>query len=166
MTGFETIEDLVRTVSLVDIRILEDSAKVLPRPEGGDEDVPANNPELNFKTAVWTEARHMKFRFKLDFVFDFAEYVSDIESVYEVAEDAPSVADTPREIIQDFAERIAFMATYPHVRAAVFASAGRLGLTRPLLPLIRPSEIKSGGLLTPEEFDADFGTPTPPDNEA
>jgi hypothetical protein len=161
VAGFQTIEDLVAGVSLVDMRILEDSVRVLSRSTSDTEDETAegagNKPEMHFRVMVRTEPQTMRFRYRLSFTFESAEYVSDIESVYEVPEGESTVTETDRAIVQDFSERVAFMATYPHARAAVFAAAGRLGLTRPLLPLIRPSEVQRGDILTPEELGNEFG---------
>ena len=98
------------------------------------------------------------FRFRLQLEIDDVEYVSDIEAIYEVPHDGPTINETSRDIVQDFADRVAFMAVYPYVRTAIHGASGRLGASRPVLPIIRQGQFAGGEqTLSPEELEETFG---------
>lgn len=158
MTGFKSIEELVAVVELEDLLVWEDSARRrMPTPEAeagqtsGDED-------FGFKLAVRLEDFTAGFRFQLKLEVEHVKYVTDIEAVYKVPKEGPSIAQTDRAIVSDFAERVAFMSVYPYSRTAVHGASGRLGVSRPMLPVVRPGQVSgSQEELSPEELKEAFG---------
>jgi hypothetical protein len=97
------------------------------------------------------EARH-RFRFRTTFTDQSAEYVADCEVVYILSEDV----DVAESVSMEFAERVAFMAVYPYLRASISSSAARLGLPIPLLGIVRQGEFQSGEKMTQEQVQQEF----------
>lgn len=97
------------------------------------------------------EARH-RFRFRTTFTDRNAEYVADCEIVYILSENV----DVTEGVSMEFAERVAFMAVYPYLRASISSSAARLGLPIPLLGIVRQGEFQSGERMTQEQAQQEF----------
>lgn len=114
-----------------------------------DQQFPLRNDSFGF----FYEDQEMHFRFRSVFADRQAEYVADVEVVYRT-EDMLVFDDT---IHREFAERVAFMAVYPFIRASVFASAGRLNLPAPILGMVRQGEFSLGERLTEDQALTAFG---------
>ncbi|MBM4468150.1 hypothetical protein GS502_01265 [Rhodococcus hoagii] len=66
------------------------------------------------------------------------EYVADVSAVFTLSEPVELSPDVTRE----FAEKVGVMAVYPYVRESMTQSGAKLGLDRPVLPLLRAGDVK------------------------
>lgn len=65
-------------------------------------------------------------------------YTADAEAIFAL--EKPAEIDPSTR--QEFIERVAMMAVYPYLRAAIADIATRLSLRRPVLSLLRPGDLK------------------------
>ncbi|MGB2951297.1 MAG: hypothetical protein WBB62_16745 [Rhodococcus sp. (in: high G+C Gram-positive bacteria)] len=68
------------------------------------------------------------------------QYVSDASAVFSLSE--PS--DIDEDTVRIFAEKVGVMAVYPYIRESITQGGARLGLERPILPLLRAGDVKLG----------------------
>ncbi len=127
------ISDLMEIVALSEIRPFELSARV-----SGPPSEEQNDPklEMEYSEHVTEEEIHTRFRFVV--TTDDANYQADIASIFNLA--TPCTID--RLVLNDFAERVGFMAAFPYLRESLTASAARLGRKAPLIGLMRPGDLK------------------------
>jgi hypothetical protein len=87
------------------------------------------------------------------FTDERAEFVTDAEIIYTAEEDI-NVTDA---VQREFAERVAFMAVYPFIRASIHGSATRLNVPAPVLGMVRQGEFSLGDQMDEETVEATFG---------
>ncbi|MCB9441225.1 MAG: hypothetical protein H6523_13370 [Mycolicibacterium sp.] len=80
-------------------------------------------------------------------------YVADAEGTFRLS----AIVTVDESVLLDFVERVGVMVIYPYLRAAVSDSAGRIGRKSPVLPLLRPGQVK----LRPSEPEDDETSESP-----
>ena len=129
----DTIEELVRLVSLSEVRPYEFSGRATAAPSETDED-----PVVAFEYAEGHSNTVLEDRFRFHVTTADAEYLADVAAIYTLEEPA----EVPAAVRADFAERIGFMTVFPFLRESLFNSATRLGRRPPLVNLMRPGDFK------------------------
>lgn len=148
----ESIEELVQVLDLVDVTFVEERARLVVRGDDeANEDWPSHVNQLSITPSK--DKTGIRFRFRYVLGQPDVEYVADLRVEY--------VAEQPFEVSQeiklDFASRVAFMTTYPFIRASIFGSATRLGQPAPILGLVRQGEFEVGSSMSEDEVrDAFF----------
>ena len=148
------VADVVELVNLVDIGnvvVYEERARRVAWSE--EELADLEFPFTTNSLGMIADEHHLRYRFRSIFTDESAEYAADVEIDY-VSEQAIGV--TP-EVQREFAERVAFMAVYPFIRASIFGSASRLGMKAPVLGIVRQGEFALGDNLTEAELQTAFG---------
>lgn len=143
------IHELLAASELTEVRIWEERARRLHEAR---DDAHPGEPELHITTAIASADGALHYRFRVLVDDHAARYVADIESVYALDGFVPEAV--PEELRREFAEKVAFMATYAHARASILGSAGRLGLRAIVMPLVRLGEFKVGDPLPREKVQA------------
>jgi hypothetical protein len=144
------IHEFVTVVELVNVFVHEERARRL---HWTDEELSS----LEFPTAtnslgVAVNELERRFRFRSRYTDQNGEYVADFEAIYVL----PEVVDVHQDILNEFAERVAFMTIYPYLRASIYASAARLGLPIPVLGIVRQGEFESGNVMTADQIQQEF----------
>ncbi len=127
------IHALMELVSLQEIRYFELKGAVTGPPS--DE---AADPELLMEYSEYVDDESIHCRFRFTVKTSDAEFVSDIASVFETSK--PVKVD--RIVLNDFAERVGFMAAFPYLRESLTTTASRMGRRAPLIGLMRPGDLK------------------------
>lgn len=133
-TKIKSIEEFVLAIELSDVIVHEERARLIYWDDA--ERAAMAFPLTNTSLGMRNSDNSFSFRFRIIFADDEAEYVADHEIVYTTSESF-SVA---REILIEFSQRVAFMATYPFLRSSIFSSASRLNRPTPILGLVRQGE--------------------------
>jgi hypothetical protein len=147
----DEIVDFVQLVDIGNVIIHEERGRRIEWNE--DEKASREFPFSNNSLGLIVENRSFHYRFRAISTDEYAEYVTDVEIVYVTERD---VRATER-LLTEFAERVAFMAVYPFIRASIYGSATRLGLPAPVLSIIRQGEFTLGVQLTDEQLHESFG---------
>ena len=147
----EEIGELVQLVDIEDILIWEERARRVVWTE--EEKAERSFPVIRNSLGVQNDAERMRYRFRSVFSDENAEYVADAEITYL----SPEPIQTTAELRSEFAERVAFMAIYPFVRASIHGSAARLNLPAPVLSIVRQGEFSLGEPLSVDEAREEFG---------
>lgn len=145
----ETIEELLEILSLVAMKPFEHSALLTEQPEttdpsGQPKEAPADTGDagptadtsLGFSDYLSETEMHLRFRLQVKHAG--ATYVADIASVYLMSE--PIALN--RSVLIEFAERVGIMSVFPYLRESISTSAARMGLTAPLVGLLRPGDFR------------------------
>ncbi|MGD8168545.1 hypothetical protein ACEXOS_015090 [Herbiconiux sp. P16] len=146
---FDEIVAFLDAADLTDITVYEERARRIMRSED-DGQVPGPSVAM----AVNVSENEVRYRFRMVLADDTSEYVADIETLYVVPE--ADVVEVTVELQQEFAQRVAYMAAYPFLRASIFGGASRLGTARPVLGLARQDEFEPGEKMTQDEIAATF----------
>ena len=101
-------------------------------------------PDIDLEYSQQLLPNELHARFKLTFKEPDAMYVADMAAVYSFAEEL----EIAEEVVIDFAERVAFMTTFPFLRESVATTAARMQRNVPTLGIMRPGDFKIG---TPDE---------------
>jgi hypothetical protein len=145
------IHELLSLVDLADMIVFEERGR---RIEWTDEEVAKHDfPMTSNSLGISSAGSAHYFRFRIVFTDRGAEYVADFCAQYDVSEDV-SVSD---EIATDFAERVAFMATYPFLRASIYGSASRLNQPVPILGLVKLGDFRVGETMPDSDVNEAFG---------
>lgn len=147
----DDIHEFLQLVDLDDIVVYEERARRVAWTEAQLE---AGLPEPSMSLGVNQSDEGVRFRFRMVLVNDVAEYVADFESVYKAVGEETVTAS--KRLQQEFAQRVAFMAVYPFLRASIFGSASRLGAPRPVLGLVRQDQFEAGNELQDDEVQELF----------
>lgn len=149
-TAVQDIHDLVEIVSLDNVVANEERARRIKwtPDELEDREFPEYTNSFGYAAVGGT----MHFRFRAVFSDKEGEYIADYTVVYSV----PGEADFPTELTGEFAERVAFMAVYPYLRASIFGSATRLGLPVPVLGIVKQGDFGAGETMSEEEVREAF----------
>lgn len=148
---FEEILDFLGAVDLKDIVVHKERAR---RVAWDSDQIARGLPAPDIRMGVNVSGNTARFRFRMVFVDENAEYDADFEAAYSAADETDIAVND--SLKQDFAQRVAFMAVYPFIRASVFGGASRLGTPRPVLGIVRQGEFEAGEVLTPEDVRATF----------
>jgi hypothetical protein len=149
-TSITTIEDFVSKVTLEDVICFEDRARAINWTE---EQLKGRSlPEVDNSLGVMTKAGSVLYRFRVVYADVEAEYVADWGAQYTW----PASEDVSPDVLQEFAERVAFFTTYPFLRASVYGSASRLNKPIPVLPIILQGQFERGEEMSPEQVAATF----------
>lgn len=145
------IHELLTLVDIADLIFHEERGRRIVRT---DEDLASLELPMTVNSlGTRAESTMIRFRFRTVFSDVVAEYVADAEIVYESSEEVT----VGEELQREFAERVAFMALYPFLRASVNGSAMRLGLPAPLLGIVRQGEFEFGDKMSEQEVVEAFG---------
>ncbi|MFZ4894247.1 hypothetical protein ACL9RL_07345 [Plantibacter sp. Mn2098] len=138
-------------VGLADVVVHEERARriVWTEEESAETEFPLTDNSL----ATQVDGPILRFRFRMIFADQNAEFVADIEAAYE-ADEAVLLSES---LTAEFASRVAFMAVYPFLRSSIFYSAHRLGLPAPLLAMVKQGEFAVGDNMSPEQVQLTFG---------
>ncbi|MFE4468913.1 hypothetical protein ACFRFH_08850 [Leifsonia sp. NPDC056824] len=147
----EDVHALVAAVNLTDIVLHEERGRRIYWTD-------SQRDELKFpitanSLGMREEGPEVRFRFRSVFSDERAEFVADVEAVYS----ADQEITVDEAVIREFAERVAFMAAYPFIRASIYSSASRLNVPAPVLGMVRQGEFSLGEKLTEDESQAAFG---------
>lgn len=142
--------DFLHAVELSDVVIHEERGRRVywSEEDAADHEFPLTKNSL----ATTNDGSDFRFRFRMVFVDERAEYVTDVEVVYS----SENRVELAPHVVPDFASRVAFMAAYPFMRASIFATASRLGMPAPILALVRQGEFSLGESLAPEDLESQF----------
>lgn len=159
----EDVVELVDIVNLENIYLFEERARRITHTTIDDEAVGNGEPivtnVLNISDMESDNNEHaIGFRFRL--VFDDRggnEFVADAQAIYGL----PEKCDISQDIRKEFAERVAFFAVYPYLRASIQMSASRMGVPAPVLAIVRSGEFKLGDKLAEESGELLFNDNAP-----
>lgn len=149
--SFQDINDLVAAVQVDDIVVHEERARRIVWPDVEDFELPEPSLALGFRK----DGNSLRYRFRVVVAAEQAEYVADFEGVYSVPDVDEVLLD--QSLIQEFAGRVALMAVYPFIRVSIFAGAGRLGLDRPVMSIIKQGDFQPGATMSEDDVRATFG---------
>ncbi len=155
MTTAGTIADakaLLAICELTGIRFWEESVR-RERVEPSEADK-TRDAEMRISTTIGASETELGFRFRLNLDDATAKYVCDIETIFTLTDHPAS--EVSEEVRREFAEKVAFMVAFSHMRASILGSAGRVGLRQPVLPLSRLGEFSLGDPMSPEAVDEAF----------
>lgn len=152
------VVDLVEKVELSDVFLFEERGRRI------DETRSDGDAEPRIANVMSAGERHdddehgLGFRFRI--VFDDREgneFVSDFQARYVL----PGPFEVEEAVRIEFAERVAFFAVYPYLRASIQMTAARMGVPAPVLSMVRAGEFKLGGQMTDEDVEVSFRDRTP-----
>lgn len=156
MTAIVDIHELVARIDIVDFVVHEERARRVVWPEG----TAPEGPQSTLRLAIRLDGSQIGFRFKLTLADPVAEYVADIEAVYQVEDDESGAPELRSDLVKDFAGRVAFMAVYPYLRTTVFSAAGRLGMPAPVMGIVRQGQFEAGVEMDMQEAEEQFNDTT------
>lgn len=159
----EDVIELVNIVSLDDIYVYEERGRRIIETATDQDPSDASDPTitnvLNVSDMVANDGSYaLGFRFRL--VFDDRignEFVADVQARYGL----PGKCEVSADIRTEFAERVAFFAVYPYLRASIQMSASRMSAPAPVLAIVRNGEFKLGEQLPQEVGRAQFNDTAP-----
>lgn len=94
--------------------------------------------QANIAVSVRTEPAWLETRCRLTLATDDATLVVDRSAIF--THRAPiEASDTA---IREFVERVGVMSVYPYLREGVFTLAGNLGVSAPVMALIRAGQVR------------------------
>lgn len=137
------VRELLHMAELTDIVYFEVCAR------RAEDDQPEPGFSMNVKTRV--EGNTLEVRCRAIAGGDGGEYLTDASAVFTLAEPI----DVPAETAREFAEKVGVMAVYPYIRESMTQSGAKLGLNRPVLPLLRAGDVKLDPPEIGEEPDRD-----------
>lgn len=110
-------------------------------------DLAADNPDdgITPDVGIRVSDTSLETRMRVVVRVDGAEITADMAAEYTF--DRRCVIGG--EVAREFVERVAVMAVYPFIRESIFASASRLGVSAPVLGLIRAGEFRVEPLVAP-----------------
>lgn len=103
---------------------------------------------------------YLETRMRLQVEGEGVLILADMSAVYTHSEEV----DLEMDALREFVERVGIMSVYPFVRESIFTTAARLGVSPPVLGLIRPGTFRLGEMGASRGPDEDAGpTVTPGD---
>jgi hypothetical protein len=148
---YEDVAALVAVIDLEDIYCIEERGR---RIEWSEEELQSRTfPETSNSMGVSVDANRVRYRFRSIYSDVAAEYVADWEALFILPEGEELVAG---ELTQQFAEKVAFFAVYPYLRASIYGSASRLNQAVPVLGIVRQGQFASGANMTEAEVKEAF----------
>ena len=160
-TAVDDVVELVRLVELVDVYLYEERGRRVDA-TGGPDDEPLVRSFASIGSREDEDEGDFGIAFRFRLVFDDRlgnEFVSDFQARYTL----PAPCDITQEVRAEFAERVAFFAVYPYLRASIQMSAGRMGVPAPVLEMVRAGEFTLGDTMTDDEVESQFRDRAPED---
>lgn len=155
----EDVVELVEAVELTDVFLFEERGRRIDVTGTPDDDPLVQSfASIGNREDEDEDEYGIGFRFRI--VFDDRlgnEFVSDFQARYMLQ--GPS--DIPKPVRAEFAERVAFFAVYPYLRASIQMTASRMGVPAPVLEMVRAGEFSLGDTMTPEDVEKEFGDNSP-----
>lgn len=147
---------LLEVCELTGIRFWEESVRrnIAEPPVEPGKTEEAHEAEIQISTKIAANDTELHFRFRLNLDDSEAKYVCDIETIFTLT--GRPTSEINEETRREFAEKVAFMVAFSHMRASVLGSAGRMGIGQPVLPLMRLGEFSIGEPMTPDAVDKAF----------
>lgn len=136
------IQQLLDSVKLVDIRLIERDArlKLDPSPDHGlatlPEDSPAGETSIDVNPVSW--GTHIETWFRMRFVNELSEIACSVAVIYEREGDE----EIGQDLRYEFIERVSVMAAYPYLRAEIQHQMADLRLGSLTLGLLKQGEFK------------------------
>ncbi|MBN2177587.1 MAG: hypothetical protein JW722_08035 [Demequinaceae bacterium] len=154
--GIADAKALLGICELTGIRFWEESVRrqATETPADPTASSDAHEAGIRISTKIGANETELHFRFRLNLDDVDAKYVCDIETIFALTEH--STSEVTEEVRREFAEKVAFMVAFSHMRASILGSAGRLGIGQPVLPLMRLGEFSIGSPVTPENAETDY----------
>ena len=126
-----SLEELVALAELQDVIFYEISGKRT--------DEEPQDPQALRIEAMWRHGdQKLGIRFRASVSGEGGEFLADAEALFNLTEER----DLDEGVIGEFVERVGIMVVYPFLRSAVAEMATKLSLPRPVLNLIRASEVQ------------------------
>lgn len=154
-----SVVELVELVELTDVVLYEERGRRIDLTgKPGDEPIVRSYANLGDHEDEERNEYGIGFRFRI--VFDDRagnEFVGDFQVRYSL----PGPCEVPKEVRAEFAERVAFFAVYPYLRASIQMTASRMSAPAPVLEMVRAGEFSLGEPMPEEEVDAQFRNNTP-----
>ncbi|MGN6759768.1 MAG: hypothetical protein ACTHJI_00360 [Leifsonia sp.] len=126
--------DVLTAAELTDIRVYEVAGRRLLPGEHVDSETDASE---NFQIQAGGDESHFETRARLTVTTADSELLADVSAIYTFAESLT----VPREVAGEFVERVGIMSVYPFLREQIFATATRLGVSAPVMGLLRAGQI-------------------------
>ena len=127
--------DFVASSNLRDVVTYEHSAVRLGVEETGEE------AGTTLEAKVRSEGTLFETRFRMTYADEECRAAADIGAIFEIAEGTPSPDPA---VVALFLEQVGVMATFPYLRECIGTSAARLGVTPPVLGLLRRGDVTFG----------------------
>ncbi|MDO9398382.1 MAG: hypothetical protein Q7T71_17695 [Herbiconiux sp.] len=155
MRVIEDVVELVGLADLSDVFLYEERGRRIEQTLTGDEDgtEPLIRSVMGISGLEAQEAHGLGFRFRM--IFDDRrgnEFVADFQARYALGEECI----VPEEIRAEFAERVAFFAVYPYLRASLQMTASRMSVPAPVLSMVRAGEFKLGDHMNEADVAENF----------
>lgn len=151
MANLTDAAEFIAVADLDDIYCMEERGR---RINWTDSDpAPADLPQITNSLGVSDDGTTFHFRFRTVYTDVEAEYVADWAAVFS----APEGSEVSKEVLAEVAERVAFFAVYPYLRASIYGSASRLNQPVPVLGLVRQGQFERGSELTDQQRREAFG---------
>lgn len=148
------VVELVKIVELVDIFMYEERGRRIEvTGTSDDEPITQSFASIGNREDVDEDEYGIGFRFRI--IFDDRlgnEFVGDFQARYTL----PGACDIAEPVRAEFAERVAFFAVYPYLRASIQMTASRMGAPAPVLEMVRAGEFSLGDSMTPEDVEREF----------
>jgi hypothetical protein len=150
-TEYSDVVQLVAAIELEDIYCGEERGR---RIQWSEEELAGRTfPSTTNTLGISREGTSVYFRFRALFTDRSAEYAADWTAEFTLPDEV-DVADLP--LLEEFAERVAFFAVYPYIRASIYGSASRLNQPVPVLGIVRQGQFERGDRLSEEESTTEF----------
>ncbi|MDZ7929042.1 MAG: hypothetical protein U5N21_02790 [Rhodococcus sp. (in: high G+C Gram-positive bacteria)] len=127
------VGELLAACELSDIVFYEVSA--LRMSETDSE--PDKKPGFDMRIMTRIEPQRVEIRCRAQALGAGGQYVTDASSVFTMA----SPVEVDERVVREFAEKVGVMAVYPYIRESITQGGARLGLDRPILPLLRAGDV-------------------------
>lgn len=120
--------DLLAHSELTEIRVYEIGGRRV--------DGTGSESAEDFQVRATGNTHHFETRARLTLVTAEAELLADLSAVHAFDEEL----NISKEVAAEFTQRVGIMAVYPFVREQIFTSASRLGVTAPVLGMLRAGQ--------------------------
>lgn len=163
MTELRVIEDaadLLQFAELTDIRVYEVSgirtSDDVPGAPKAKSDAPTETED--FQVQARGDLTWMEVRTRLQVKTSDAQMIANIGAIYSFSQPVT----IPPQAAAEFVQRVGIMAVYPFIREQIFSSARRLGVSPPVLGLLRAGSFEvAPPLATDENVEIEATTPPP-----
>ncbi|MDN5585878.1 MAG: hypothetical protein L0G69_04865 [Brevibacterium sp.] len=132
--------DLVERVSLSDIHFLKTSAQRGDTPQDESEST-KYSADFDMSIDVKDDLSAMRVCVKVQIELDVGEVETEIALVYSGTDG--DLGDLPPELLENFVNKVAFMAAFPYLRAEVSALTSKVFGSPLNMPIITQGDITS-----------------------
>jgi hypothetical protein len=142
LTGVESVQDLLALAELTEIRTY------LLHGERSERDI---SEKALISVMARSEPTFLEARCRLTVGTDGTELVVERSAVFTFQQ-AVAVSE---ELVKEFVEKVGVMSVYPFLREGVFTLATNLGITPPVMALVRAGTVKLNTVISdPEGVEA------------